>query len=37
LGLPELEQLVEAGEVDTIVAAMPDMQGRLMGKRLPAR
>jgi glutamine synthetase len=30
----ELRAVVEAGEVDTVVAAFTDMQGRLMGKRL---
>ena len=29
----ELRRLVESGEVDTVVAALVDMQGRLMGKR----
>ncbi len=35
--LDELEDLVERGEVDTVVLALCDMQGRLMGKRLTAR
>src|SRR6185295_6884689 len=35
--LDELKQLVEQGEVDTVVLALCDMQGRLMGKRLTAR
>jgi glutamine synthetase len=34
LTLDELRAVVEAGEVDTVVAAFTDMQGRLMGKRL---
>ena len=33
----DLEALVDAGEVDTVVAALTDMQGRLQGKRLHAR
>jgi glutamine synthetase len=31
-----LEHLVRAGEVDTVLVAFPDMQGRLMGKRVTA-
>jgi glutamine synthetase len=34
--LEELRALVEHGEVDTVVLAITDMQGRLMGKRLLA-
>ncbi len=34
--LDELRKLVEQGEVDTVVLALCDMQGRLMGKRLTA-
>ena len=34
LELSELRALIAAGEIDTVVAAFPDMQGRLMGKRL---
>ena len=34
LTLPELERLVEAGTIDTVVVAFTDMQGRLLGKRL---
>ena len=34
LAFDELKQLVEHGEVDTVVVAFTDMQGRLMGKRL---
>ena len=34
LSLPELAALAERGEVDTVVVAFTDMQGRLMGKRL---
>ena len=35
--LDALAQLVDEGTVDTIVAAIPDMYGRLMGKRFTAR
>ncbi len=31
-----LEQLVQAGEIDTVIVAFSDMQGRLMGKRVSA-
>ena len=34
LTFEELKALVETGEVDTVVVAFTDMQGRLMGKRL---
>jgi glutamine synthetase len=34
LGLPQLRALAEAGEIDTVVMAAPDMQGRLQGKRV---
>ena len=37
LSLDELTALVEEGEVDTVVLAIPDMQGRLQGKRFHAR
>ncbi len=37
LKLGELTQLVEAGEIDTVLVAQTDMQGRLMGKRFHAR
>ncbi|MEU8778314.1 glutamine synthetase family protein [Streptomyces sp. NPDC048606] len=33
----ELRALVESGEIDTVVLAFPDMQGRLQGKRFAAR
>jgi glutamine synthetase len=36
LTFPELKTLVERGEVDTVVVAFTDMQGRLLGKRLHA-
>jgi len=34
--LAELERLVRSGEVDTLVVAITDMQGRLVGKRVQA-
>ena len=37
LELNALRQQVAAGEVDTVILAMTDMQGRLQGKRLTAR
>ena len=36
LTLKELQQAVGAGEIDTVVACFPDMQGRLIGKRFQA-
>jgi len=36
LTLEGLEKLVRAGEVDTVLVAFPDGQGRLMGKRVTA-
>jgi glutamine synthetase len=33
----KLEQLIAAGDVDTVLVAFTDMQGRLMGKRISAR
>ena len=36
LTLDELRAEVEAGQVDTVLLAMTDMQGRLQGKRLAA-
>lgn len=33
----DLERLVAAGEVDTVILAFCDMQGRLTGKRVSAR
>ena len=35
--LDELKDLAQAGDVDPVVLALCDMQGRLMGKRLTAR
>lgn len=37
LTLDELSDAVEAGEIDTVIMAQIDMQGRLMGKRFHAR
>ncbi|MEU6221439.1 glutamine synthetase family protein [Streptomyces sp. NPDC047022] len=37
LGVEELHALVAGGEIDTVVLAFPDMQGRLQGKRFAAR
>ncbi|HLW94041.1 MAG TPA: glutamine synthetase, partial [Solirubrobacteraceae bacterium] len=34
--LDELREEVEGGTIDTVVLAITDMQGRLMGKRLHA-
>jgi glutamine synthetase len=33
----ELEKLVSDGEIDTVIVAFTDMQGRLVGKRISAR
>src|SRR5262245_41675482 len=32
----QLRAEVEAGHIDTVIVAITDIQGRLMGKRLPA-
>jgi glutamine synthetase len=37
LTLDELTTMVEAGDVDTVIMAFTDMQGRLVGKRASAR
>ncbi|MFE2043922.1 glutamine synthetase family protein [Streptomyces sp. NPDC059477] len=37
LSIEELHALVATGDVDTVVLAFPDMQGRLQGKRFAAR
>ncbi|GAA0473586.1 glutamine synthetase family protein [Streptomyces olivaceiscleroticus] len=37
LSVEELRGLVDAGEIDTVVLAFTDMQGRLQGKRFAAR
>jgi glutamine synthetase len=34
LSLPTLRAMAERGEIDTIILAAPDMQGRLQGKRV---
>jgi glutamine synthetase len=34
LTLPELRAAAQAGEIDTVLMAAPDMQGRLQGKRV---
>ena len=36
LTFKQLQQAVGAGEIDTVVVAFPDMQGRLIGKRMQA-
>ncbi|HEY9327553.1 MAG TPA: glutamine synthetase family protein [Streptomyces sp.] len=36
LAVEELRLLVDSGEIDTVVLAFPDMQGRLQGKRFAA-
>jgi glutamine synthetase len=36
LSLEDLDKLVRAGEIDTVLVAFPDMQGRLVGKRMAA-
>lgn len=36
LSVEELRSLVASGEIDTVVLAFPDMQGRLQGKRFAA-
>jgi glutamine synthetase len=37
LTLDRLSSMVETGEVDTVLCAMPDLWGRLVGKRVPGR
>ena len=37
LTLDELETLIDKREIDTVIVAFPDMQGRLVGKRVSAR
>ncbi len=34
LDLEILARLVEAGEIETVLVCFPDVQGRLMGKRV---
>ena len=36
LSFEELENRIANGEIDTVIAALPDMQGRLVGKRFRA-
>src|SRR6266542_1971781 len=36
LTLKELKEAVSTGDIDTVVACFPDMQGRLVGKRFHA-
>jgi glutamine synthetase len=36
LSLDELRELIALGEIDTVILALTDMQGRLQGKRLSA-
>ncbi|HUB75494.1 MAG TPA: glutamine synthetase family protein [Solirubrobacteraceae bacterium] len=36
MNLAELREQVDGGEIDTVLLAMTDMQGRLMGKRMHA-
>lgn len=36
LNVEQLRELVESGEIDTVLVAMTDMQGRLQGKRCSA-
>ncbi len=37
LELAELERLIDDQAIDTVIVAFPDMQGRLVGKRVSAR
>jgi glutamine synthetase len=37
LGVAELEAAIDAGEIDTVIVAFADAQGRLAGKRVSAR
>ncbi|MDT5010738.1 MAG: glutamine synthetase [Mycobacterium sp.] len=37
LSSAELEALIESGDIDTVIVAFADMQGRLTGKRVAAR
>ena len=37
LSVDQLRVEVDAGVIDTVLVAIPDMQGRLQGKRLHAR
>ena len=35
--LQELQAMVRDGQIDTLIVAITDMQGRLMGKRVQAQ
>jgi glutamine synthetase len=37
LTVPELQKLVDSGEIDTVIISFTDIQGRLVGKRMSAR
>ena len=37
LSFDALKKQVADGQIDTVIAAFPDMQGRLMGKRFHAQ
>ena len=37
LSVPELQKLVDSGEIDTVIISFTDIQGRLVGKRMSAR
>ncbi|MFG6503405.1 glutamine synthetase family protein [Microbacterium sp. P05] len=37
LTVTELDAAIEAGEIDTVIVAFPDAQGRLVGKRVSGR
>ncbi len=37
LTLPQLRALADSGDIDTVIMAAPDMQGRLQGKRVMPR
>ena len=35
ISMDQLKSLYKAGEIDTVIMAFTDMQGRLIGKELP--
>lgn len=37
LTVPELQKLVDSGDIDTVIISFTDIQGRLVGKRMSAR
>ena len=37
LDLPMLRQQIESGEIETVITAIPDLYGRLMGKHIVGR